>query len=281
MQASIYAKQKRVIPGFGVSFGVTITMIGIIVFLPISGLFAALSNIRAKELIYVLTSKEVVFAFGVSIETAFFAASINCIFGLLIAWVFVRYDFVGKKILDGLIELPFALPTAVAGIALTSLYSNQGFLGKSLEQIGIKVAYTKVGITLAMIFVGIPFVVRSIQPVLEKLDESYEQAAMTLGASPTRTFMKVIFPEVFPAMLTGFGLAFARGIGEYGSVIFIAGNIPYKTQIVPLIIMAKLEQFQYKEATIIACMLLLLSVLFLLFNHSLQRYMQKRTQNET
>lgn len=279
MPASVRTKQKRVIPGFGVSFGVTITMIGMIVFLPISGLFAALGHIRAKELMYVFTSKEVLSAFGVSVQTALIAAVINCIFGLLIAWVFVRYDFTGKKILDGLIELPFALPTAVAGIALTSLYSNQGILGKSLEQIGIKVAYTKVGITIAMIFVGIPFVVRSIQPVLEKLDESYEEAAMTLGAGSYRIFLKVIFPEVFPAMLTGFGLAFARGIGEYGSVIFIAGNIPYKTQIVPLIIMSKLEQFQYNEATIIACMLLFISVLFLLFNYSLQQFMHKRTKN--
>lgn len=279
MQPFITTKQKRVIPGFQLSFGVTITMIGIVVFLPLSGLLASLRNVTAKELTYVLTSKEVLSAFGVSIQTAFFAAFINCIFGMLIAWVFVRYDFWGKKILDGLIELPFALPTAVAGIALTSLYSNQGVLGNSLEKIGVRVAYTKIGIIMAMIFVGIPFVVRSIQPVLEKLDGSYEEAARTLGASSGTTFFKVILPELMPAMLTGFGLAFARGIGEYGSVIFIAGNIPYKTQIVPLIIMAKLEQFQYHEATVIAIILLLISALFLLFNHGIQQFMEKRTSN--
>ena len=187
----------------------------------------------------------------------------------------MRYDFPGKRLMDGLIELPFALPTAVAGISLTYLYSDKGWIGSFFDKVGIKIAYTRIGITLAMIFVGIPFVVRAVQPVLEKLDRQYEEAAMMLGASGTYTFFRVVLPELFPALLAGFGLAFARGIGEYGSVVFIAGNIPYKTQIAPLLIMSKLEQYKYEDATAIALVLLLISFFLMFLINSLQIYMQK------
>ena len=199
----------------------------------------------------------------------------NAVFGLVLAWVLVRYDFPGRRVMDGLIELPFALPTAVAGISLTYLYSDQGWIGMVLDKAGIKVAYTRIGITIAMIFVGIPFVVRAVQPVLEKLDIQYEEAAMMLGAGRVYTFFRVILPELFPALLAGFGLAFARGIGEYGSVVFIAGNIPYKTQIAPLLIMIKLEQYKYADATAIALVLLLISFLLMFLINSVQIYMQK------
>ena len=192
--------------------------------------------------------------------------------------VLVRYDFPGKRILDGMIELPFALPTAVAGISLTFLYSDQGWIGSLFGKVGIKIAYTRIGITIAMIFVGIPFVVRAVQPVLEKLDRQYEEAAMMLGAGGAYTFFRVILPELLPSLLAGFGLAFARGIGEYGSVVFIAGNIPYKTQIAPLLIMSKLEQYKYSDATAIALVLLLLSFVLMFVINSLQIYMQRFTK---
>lgn len=199
----------------------------------------------------------------------------NAVFGLILAWVLVRYDFPGKRFMDGMIELPFALPTAVAGISLTYLYSDQGWIGSVFDKAGVKIAYTRIGITIAMVFVGIPFVVRTVQPVLSKLDRQYEEAAMMLGAGRIRIFFKVILPELFPALLAGFGLAFARGIGEYGSVVFIAGNIPYKTQIAPLLIMTKLEQYKYADATAIALVLLAASFILMLLINSVQIYMQK------
>lgn len=271
--------KKRVIPGFGISMGVTITILSIIVLIPLASLILYTSKIGFKEFIDIVTARDVISAYKVSFSCSFIAAFINGIFGIILAWVLVKYDFPGKRFLDGLIELPFALPTAVAGITLTYLYSDKGFIGKIFDGIGVKIAYTKIGITIAMIFIGIPFVVRTIQPVLKKMDKQYEEAAYMLGASKRRTFFKVILPEIFPAALTGFGLAFARGLGEYGSVVFIAGNIPYKTQIVPLLIMNKLEQFNYSSATALALVMLIVSFLLLFIINTIQSHIVKRTSN--
>ncbi len=278
MQQIVKVKNKkgiRVIPGFGLSIGITVTMLGAIVLIPLASVFIGAGRLSFQEFMKVVVSPQVAAGYFVSFSCAFFAALVNAVFGLVLAWVLVRYDFPGRRVMDGLIELPFALPTAVAGISLTYLYSDQGWIGMVLDKAGIKVAYTRIGITIAMIFVGIPFVVRAVQPVLEKLDIQYEEAAMMLGAGRVYTFFRVILPELFPALLAGFGLAFARGIGEYGSVVFIAGNIPYKTQIAPLLIMIKLEQYKYADATAIALVLLLISFLLMFLINSVQIYMQK------
>lgn len=268
-------KGVRVIPGFGLSLGVTLAMLGTLVLIPLTSIIISASGLSLREFAEVVTSKQIMSGYVVSLSCAFFAALINAFFGLMIAWVLVRYQFPYKRLMDGIIELPFALPTAVAGISLTYLYSDKGWIGAAFSKVGIKIAYTKIGITIAMIFIGIPFVVRTVQPVLEKLDRQYEEAAAMLGASRIYTFFRVVLPEVFPALLAGFGLAFARGIGEYGSVVFIAGNIPYETQIAPLLIMAKLEQYKYADATAIALVLLILSFLLMLMINSVQIYMQK------
>ena len=268
-------KGVRIIPGFELSMGITLMMLGCFILIPLASLFFSASKLSFQEFKEVVTSRQIVSGYLVSLSCAFIAALINAVFGMILVWVLVRYDFPGKKILDGLIELPFALPTAVAGIALTYLYSDQGWIGSLFARVGIKIAYTHVGIIIAMIFVGIPFVVRTVQPVLEKLDRQYEEAAMMLGAEKHYIFIHVILPEVFPALLAGFGLAFARGIGEYGSVVFIAGNIPYKTQIAPLLIMTKLEQYNYSDATGSAMGVLLISFLLMLVINSVQIYMQK------
>lgn len=281
-QQIVKVKNKRgirVIPGFGLSMGVTLTMLGTLVLIPLASIFMSVAKLSFREFVDVVTSRQVVSGYVVSISCAFFAALINTVFGLMLAWVLVRYDFLGKKLMDGIIELPFALPTAVAGISLTYLYSDKGWIGALFNKAGIKIAYTRIGITIAMIFVGIPFVVRTVQPVLEKLDRQYEEAAMMLGAGRVYTFFRVILPELFPAALAGFGLAFARGIGEYGSVVFIAGNIPYKTQIAPLLIMTKLEQYKYADATAIALVLLLISFVLMLLINSVQIFMQRFSKN--
>ncbi len=277
-QQIVKVKNKRgvrVIPGFGLTMGVTLAMLGTLVLIPLASIFISASNLDFKEFVSVVTSRQVVSGYVVSLSGAFWAALVNGIFGTILAWVLVRYDFPGKRLMDGLIELPFALPTAVAGISLTYLYSDKGWIGALFARIGIKIAYTRIGIVIAMVFVGIPFVVRTIQPVLQKLDRQYEEAAMMLGAGRVYTFFRVVLPELFPALLAGFGLAFARGIGEYGSVVFIAGNIPYKTQIAPLLIMAKLEQYKYSDATAIALVLLLVSFLLMLVVNSVQIHMQR------
>lgn len=268
-------KGVRVIPGFGLSLGVTLAMLGCLVLIPLASIFLSAARLSFGDFIDVVTSRQVVSGYVVSLSCAFLAALINAAFGTVLAWVLVRYEFPGKRLMDGMIELPFALPTAVAGISLTYLYSDQGWIGALFDKIGIKIAYTRIGIVIAMVFIGIPFVVRAVQPVLEKLDRQYEEAAMMLGASKLYTFFRVILPELFPALLAGFGLAFARGIGEYGSVVFIAGNIPYQTQIAPLLIMTKLEQYKYADATAIALVLLLLSFLLMFLINSIQIYMQK------
>lgn len=268
-------KKSEVIPGFGLSMGITVTMLSLIVLIPLLSILLALSGVSFGQMLSSITDSQVVSTYKVSLTCSLIAAIVNSVFGVILAWILVRYQFPGRRILDGFIELPFALPTAVAGIALTTIYSDSGWIGGLFNKIGVKISYTTIGITIALIFIGIPFVVRSIQPVLEKLDSQYEEAAMMLGASRSRTFFKVIFPEILPALLTGFGLAFARGIGEYGSVVFIAGNIPYQTQITPLIIMSKLEQFNYGSATAIALVMIIFSFVVLFSINTLQSRVNK------
>lgn len=271
-------RRKNVIPGFGLSMGITLTFLSVIVLIPMASIVINASNLDFKDFIEVVTAKRVLAGYGVSFMSAFIAATVNAFFGIIIAWFLVRYDFPFKRIVDGIIELPFALPTAVAGIALTSLYSTEGWLGRVLLKLGIEVSYKRLGIIIAMIFIGIPFVVRTVQPVLEGLDYQYEEAAEMLGSGRTRIFFKVIFPEILPALLTGFGLSFARALGEYGSVVFIAGNTPYKTEVIPLLIMGKLQQFDYNGATAIALVMLITSFTILLLINTVQFIASKRAQ---
>ena len=266
-----------VIPGFGLSVGVTVTMLSFIVLIPLAALFWSNADLTIADFFLTISRRRVLMSFAVSLGTALVAALVNMVMGLIVAWVLVRYRFPGRALLDGMIELPFALPTVVAGMALTSLTADTGLIGGFLESIGIPApAYTRGGIIIAMIFVGIPFVVRSIQPVLEKVDRRAEEAAFIMGASPSVIFRKVIFPEILPAMLTGFGLAFARGIGEYGSVVFIAGNQPYKTEVAPLLIMSELQEYNYAGAAAIAILLLLFAFLILLTTNLIQSRAAKR-----
>ncbi|MGN0587082.1 MAG: sulfate ABC transporter permease subunit CysT [Oscillospiraceae bacterium] len=250
--------------------GVTLTILSVIVLIPLASLVVFTANMSLSEIIKTITRDRVLASFEVSFLTAFIASLINAVMGVILAWVLVRYDFPFKRLLDGMIELPFALPTAVAGIALTSLTADKGLIGGFFAKFGIKIAYTRIGITVALVFIGIPFVVRAVQPVLEKLDPSYEEAAEVLGASRCRTFFKVIFPEIMPAIFTGFGLAFGRCLGEYGSVVFIAGNQPYKTEITPLIIMAELQEYDYASATAIALVMLAAAFLILFLVNLIQ-----------
>jgi sulfate/thiosulfate transport system permease protein len=260
-------KQHRVLPGFGLSMGYTLIYLSLIILIPIAVLFLKASTISLAEFWETVTEARVVASYKLTIYTSFIAAFVNAIFGTLIAWVLVRYEFYGKRIIDALVDLPFALPTAVAGIALTTIYAPNGWIGQYFESMGIKVAYTPLGIMIALTFIGLPFVVRSVQPVLQDLDQQYEEAAATLGANSLQIFVKIIFPAIFPAILTGFALAFARALGEYGSVVFISGNMPMKTEIVPLLILTKLEQFNYAGAAAIAVVMLVFSfVLLFLIN---------------
>lgn len=273
-------KNKSIIPGFGLSLGITVAMLSLIILIPLASVLAYSFRLSWNDFIELLTRPNVVQAFATSISCALVAALINCLFGVLLAWVLVRYDFPGKRLMDGMIELPFALPTAVAGITLTKMYSDNGFLGRALERIGIQAAYSKVGIIIAMVFIGIPFVTRAIQPVLEKLSPSYEEASLMLGATRLTTFWKVIFPEIMPALLTGFGLALARGIGEYGSVIYISGNSEKNgTQVVSYIIMQKLNSgnVDYEGAAALALLLLVISFTMLFFINVIQYIASRRT----
>ncbi len=272
------AKPTRVIPGFRLTMGITITMLSLIVLIPLASVMVCSLKLSPEEFIELVTKPNVVYAFATSIVCSLIAAVINVIFGVILAWTLVRYEFPGKRILDGFIELPFALPTAVAGITLSKLYSETGLLGKPLAALGIKVSYTHIGIIVALVFVGIPFVVRNVQPVLEKLDGQYEEAAFILGASPSKTFFKVILPELKPSILTGFGLAFARGIGEYGSVIYISGNSSKEhTQVISYVIMQKLSYIDYSSATAIALIMLIISFLILLVINIIQMRQARRT----
>ncbi len=271
-------RKVRVIPGFHLTLGITVTMLSLIVLIPLASVMVYSLKLSPGEFMALVTKKNVVNAFITSISCSFIAAVINCIFGTILAWTFVKYDFTCKRILDGLIELPFALPTAVAGITLSKLYSETGMLGKPLASLGIKVSYTHIGLVIALVFVGIPFVVRAVTPVLEKMNPQYEEAAYILGAGPAKTFFKVILPEISPALLTGFGLAFARGIGEYGSVIYISGNSAKEhTQVVSYVIMQKLNYIDYASATAIALVMLVISFLILLIINIIQMRVAART----
>jgi sulfate transport system permease protein len=246
------------------------TILSLVVLIPLASLVVFTAQLSPKEVIATITRDRVLASFRVSFLTAFIASVINAVMGVVLAWVIVRYKFPLKRLFDGMIELPFALPTAVAGIALTSLTTNTGLIGKFFAKFGIQIAYTRIGITIALVFIGIPFVVRTVQPVLEKLDPAYEEAAGILGASRIRIFWKVIFPEILPAVLTGFGLAFGRCLGEYGSVVFIAGNQPFKTEITPLIIMSELQEYDYASATAIALVMLVAAFLTLFLTNLVQ-----------
>ena len=270
-------RKQQIVPGFGVSMGVTISLLSLVVLIPLASLVMSVVGMDWSYFWATVTDARVMAGYQVSFLSAFVAALINGFFGVVIAWVLERYDIPLKRLVDGIIELPFALPTAVAGIALTSLYSDNGMIGGIFARWGIKIAYTRVGIIIAMVFIGIPFVVRTIQPVLNQLSTQYEEAASILGASKTRIFFQIILPEIRPALLTGFGLSFARAVGEYGSVVFIAGNTPFKTEIAPLLIMGKLEQYDYQGANAIAMVMLGTSFLILLIINSIEVYHHRFT----
>lgn len=272
------AKKTRVIPGYHLTFGIVITLLSLIVLIPLASVLVYALKLSPGEWFRLIMKENVRNAFLTSIGCSFLAAVINTVFGLILAWTLVKYEFPGKKLLDGFIELPFALPTAVAGITLSKLFSDSGFYGKIFAKLGIQIAYTKTGLVIALIFVGIPFVVRAVQPVLEKMDGQYEEAAFMLGASRRKTFFAVILPELRPALLTGFGLAFARGIGEYGSVIYISGNSAKdKTQVISYVIMQKLGMIDYESATAIALLMLIISFVLLLFINIVQARQSART----
>lgn len=271
------SQRSRVLPGFGLSLGFTLAYVSFIVLIPLSAVFIKSFGIGWDGLWEILTSERILKSLQLSFSAALIAATVNVIFGLLLAWCLVRYSFPGKRIVDALVDLPFALPTAVAGIALTSLYAKNGWIGQYLEPLGIHVAYTPLGITLALIFIGLPFVVRTVQPVLSDIETELEEAASALGANRWQTISKVILPILFPALLTGFALAFARGVGEYGSVIFIAGNMPYKTEIASLMIISRLEEYDYAGATTIAVVMLVLSFAILFLINLLQAWASRRT----
>ena len=268
--------KSDVIPGRRLTLGITLTYVSLFLFIPLAAFMLYASGMGFEKFFEAVTDWRNVHAYGVSFFCALTAGIINALFGLIIAWVLVRYDFRGKKIMDALIDLPFALPTAVAGIALTTLYAQNGLLGQFFYSVGIESAFSSMGITIALIFVGIPFVARSVQPVLKDLDPQLEEAANLFGAGNWTIFSRIIFPELVPPLLTGFALAFARGIGEYGSVVFIAGNMPYQTEIAPLMIMTKLEQFDYQSAAAIAIVMMCLSLVILLGIHGWQSRQLKK-----
>ncbi len=270
----------RVMPGFNLSLGFTLLYLALIVLIPLSAAFLKTFTMTWPAFWSAVTSERVVASYKLSFGASLIGASLNVLFGGIVAWVLVRYRFPGKRIIDALVDLPFALPTAVAGIALTALYSPNGWLGRYLEPLGIKVAFTPLGVVIALTFIGLPFVVRTVQPVLEEAERELEEAAASLGASRLQTFLRVIFPTILPALLTGFALAFARATGEYGSVIFIAGNMPMVSEITPLFIITKLEQYDYAGATAIAVVMLVVSFLLLLTINVLQAWTRKRGQAE-
>jgi sulfate transport system permease protein len=271
------AKSRGVLPGFGLSLGITCTYLSLLVLLPLATVFVRTADLPWSTFWSTVTDPRVLASYRVTFGASLAAALINTVFGLLVAWVLVRYRFPGRRVVDAMVDLPFALPTAVAGIALTTLYASNGWIGQYLEPLGIKVSYTWLGITVALIFIGLPFVVRTVQPVLDDLEVEAEEAAASLGARRWQTFTRVVFPTVAPALLTGFALAFARAIGEYGSVVFISGNMPMKTEIVPLLIITKLEQYDYAGATAVAMVMLIASFLLLLTINLLQWAARRRT----
>lgn len=270
------AKARRAIPGFHLSVGFTLFYLGLIVLIPLSAVFIKTFTMTWDAFWHTVTSERVMASYRLTFGASLLAALINVIFGGILAWVLVRYKFPGKRLIDAFVDLPFALPTAVAGITLATLYAPNGWLGKLLVPLGIKVAYTPLGVLVALIFIGLPFVVRTVQPVLEEAEKELEEAAISLGASHWQTFTKVIFPTILPAVLTGFALAFARATGEYGSVIFIAGNMPMISEITPLFMITKLEQYDYAGATAIAVVMLIISFILLLTINGLQAWTRRR-----
>lgn len=274
------SRRRSVIPGFGLTFGFTLVWLSLIVLIPLSAVFIRTMGMGWSEFVAVGLSERALAAYRLSFGAAALAAGVNAVFGLLIAWVLVRYDFIGKRVANAFIDLPFALPTAVAGIALTALYAPNGWIGRIIEPLGLKVAFTPLGVVIALIFVGLPFVVRTIEPVLSDLGKDVEEAAATLGANRIQTFRRVILPTIAPALITGFAMAFARGVGEYGSVIFIAGNMPYVSEIAPLLIVTQLEQFAYAGATAIATVMLVASFVVLLIVNLLQFWSRRRMNGQ-
>jgi sulfate transport system permease protein len=268
---------RKVLPGFNLTLGYTVFYLCLIVLIPLSALVFKTLNLTFDQFWAAISSPRVVASYHLTFGASFLAASVNVVFGLLVAWVLVRYDFPGKKVADALVDLPFALPTAVAGIALTALLAGNGWIGQFLEPMGIELAFKPGGVVIALIFIGLPFVVRTVQPVLEDTEKELEEAATCLGATRWQTFWLVIFPAIAPALLTGFAMAFARAIGEYGSVIFIAGNMPMVSEITPLIIIGKLEQYDYAGATAVALVMLIMSFLLLLLINALQAWQRQRS----
>ncbi|SJM35948.1 MULTISPECIES: sulfate ABC transporter permease subunit CysT [Mesorhizobium] len=269
-------RQPSVIPGFGLTLGFSLAYLTLIILIPLSGLIWRSAALGWADFWAIATDRRTINALEISFGTAFFAAAVNVVFGTIVAWVLVRYSFPGRRIVDAMVDLPFALPTAVAGIALTTLYAPNGWLGSLLAPLGIKVAYTPLGIVIALIFIGLPFVVRTVQPIMEEIDKEVEEVAATLGANRFQTIARVLLPGLAPAIVTGFALAFARGVGEYGSVIFIAGNLPYKSEIAPLLIVIRLEEYNYAAATAIAAIMLALSFVMLLVINLVQTWSRKR-----
>ncbi len=276
----ISLRRPSVLPGFHLALGTTLLYLALIVLIPLSAAFLKTFTLTWDQFILTVTAPRVLASLRLSFGAAFLAACVNAVFGLLLAWVLVRYRFPGSKIIDALVDLPFALPTAVAGIALTAVYAPNGWLGAPLAALGIKVAFTPLGVLVALIFIGLPFVVRTIQPVLEDMERELEEAARSLGANALQIFVKVIMPTIMPALLTGFTLAFARAVGEYGSVVFIAGNMPMVSEIAPLVIISKLEQYDYPGATALAVVMLLASFVMLLAINLLQGWMRRRNAQE-
>ena len=270
-------KQHSILPGFHLALCFTLLYLSLIVLIPLSAAFIRTAELSWPDFWSIVTTPRVLASYRLTFGASFAAALVNALFGLLVAWVLVRYHFPGKKFVDALVDLPFALPTAVAGIALTALYAGNGWIGQYLEPLGIKVAFTPLGIFVALTFIGLPFVVRTVQPVLEDVEAELEEAAATLGANRWQTFTRVIFPAIFPALMTGFALAFARAIGEYGSVIFIAGNMPMISEITPLLIITKLEQYDYAGATALSVVMLVISFILLLIINLLQWWSRRRS----
>jgi sulfate transport system permease protein len=269
-------RARRVLPGFGITLGVTVLWLSLIVLIPLAALFLKTSELSLGQFIGIITSRRVLHALELSFGLSLAAAVTNLVFGTLVVWALVRYRFPGRRLLDAIVDIPFALPTAVAGIALTNLYAETGWLGGLLAPLGIKVAFTPLGIFVALVFIGLPFVVRTVQPVLEDLEQELEEAAASLGASRWTTVRRVVLPSIIPALLTGFALALARAVGEYGSVIFIAGNLPNVSEIAPLLIVIRLQEFRYADATAIAAVMLVASFILLFIINALQRWSEAR-----
>jgi sulfate/thiosulfate transport system permease protein len=272
---AITLKKRSIIPGFGITLGFTLTYLSLIVLIPLSATFLKAATLTWPRFWHIIADPRALASYRITFGASLIAALINLVFGLLVAWVLVRYSFPGRRLVDSLVDLPFALPTAVAGIALTAIYSSHGWVGRYLELVGIKAAYTPLGIVIALTFIGLPFVVRTVQPVLEDLDKDMEEAAASLGANRLQVFIRVVLPAIWPAALTGFTMAFARAIGEYGSVVFISGNMPMRTEITPLLIITKLDQYDYAGATAIAVVMLVVSFVLLLAINLLQKWSSK------